>query len=163
MIINIILNNKSKFWILVLCLFIGLIGYYLLPETNLKIGQKADKIIINKANHELLLYENEDLIATYKVSLGRKGLGKKTILGDNLTPEGRFLGKKRGQSEFYKAISIGEWGECCGVLIHGQKYSWVGKFQRWMDWTEGCIALTNNEMDEIYAAVSDGVIIEINP
>ncbi len=143
----------------------GLIVYYLYPEGKLNDGQKADKIVINKANHELLLYCKEDLIATYKISLGRNGLGKKTKLGDWLTPEGRFKGRKKTPTQYHKAIAVGKWGDCCGVLIHGlgNEYGRFKRLHRWRDWTKGCIALTNNEIDEIYKAVNDGVIIEINP
>lgn len=155
--------NKKVIWSLVLLAIFGLIGYYFSPESKLANGQKADKIVINKANHELLLFNNEDLLASYSVSLGKKGLGKKTREGDNLTPEGRFKGKKRKQTKFHKAISIGEWGDCCDVLIHGQQYGWIGKFHRWVDLSEGCVALTNDEIDEIFSAVNNGVIIEINP
>ena len=155
--------NKKVIWSLVIIAILGLIGYYFSPENKLAVGQKADKIVINKASHELLLFNNEDLLASYSVSLGKKGLGKKTREGDNLTPEGRFKGKKRSQTKFHKAISIGEWGDCCAVLIHGQEVGWIRKFQRWMDWTEGCVALTNDEIDEIFSAVNNGVIIEINP
>ncbi len=107
----------------------------------------------------------EELIASYKVSLGRKGLGKKIKEGDNLTPEGRFKGNKKAQTQYHKAIGVGEWGECCAVLIHGlgDEYGLFKRFHRWRDWTKGCIALTNDEIDEIYKAVSNDVIIEINP
>lgn len=143
----------------------GLIGYYFFPESKLAIGQKADKIVINKANHELLLFKNEELLASYSVSLGKKGLEKKTREGDNLTPEGRFKGTKRKQTQYHKAIAVGEWGACCDVLIHGlgNEYGPYKRFQRWYDWTDGCIALTNDEIDEIYSVVNNGVIIEINP
>ena len=92
-------------------------------------------------------------------------LRKKTKLGDNLTPEGRFKGKKKPQTQYHKAIEVGEWGTCCDVLIHGlgNEYGPYKRFQRWYDWTEGCIALTNDEIDEIYKAVDNGVVIEINP
>jgi murein L,D-transpeptidase YafK len=142
---------------------LGLSTYYFYPEEKLIDGQKADKIVINKSNHELLLFYKEDLIASYKVSLGRKGLGKKTKEGDNLTPEGRFKGKKKTHTKFHKAIGVGEWEDCCLVRIHGQEYGWVGKFHRWVDWTDGCIALTNNEIDEVYKAIEDGTKIEIHP
>jgi murein L,D-transpeptidase YafK len=158
--------KKSKIiGLTTLIVVLGLITYYFYPEKKLTDGQKADKIIINKSNHELLLFYKEELIASYKVSLGRKGLAKKTKEGDNLTPEGRFKGKKKTQTQYYKAIGVGEWGECCAVLVHGlgEEYGKFKRFHRWRDWTKGCIALTNNEIDEIYNAVNDGVIIEINP
>ena len=103
----------------IIIVLLGLVIYYFYPEQKIKEGQKADKIVINKTNHELLLFFKEELIASYNVSLGRKGLGKKTKEGDNLTPEGRFKGKKRFQTQYHKAIGVGEWGECCAVLVHG--------------------------------------------
>ena len=146
-------------------IFLGLTVYYFYPEEKLTEGKKADKIVINKVNHELLLYYKEELIATYKVSLSRNGLSKKTKQGDWLTPEGRFKGRKKTPTQYHKAIAVGEWGDCCGVLIHGlgNQYGRYKRFHRWYDWTKGCIALTNDEIDEIYKAVNDGVIIEINP
>jgi murein L,D-transpeptidase YafK len=143
-------------------LFVGLIVYYFYPEKQLKDGQKADKIVVNKADHKLLLYYKQELIASYSVSLSKKGLGKRTIAGDNLTPEGTFKGIKGLATKYHKAIGIGKW-EDCGVRIHGQKFSWLGKFHRWVDWTEGCIALTNDEIDEVCKAIKNGIKIEINP
>jgi len=158
--------KKSKLiGLTTLIVLLGLITYYFYPETKLTDGQKADKIVINKARHELLLFYKEELIASYKVSLGRNGLDKKTKEGDNLTPEGHFKGKKLPQTLYHKAIGVGEWGDCCGVWVHGlgDKYGPFKRFHRWYDWTRGCVALTNDEIDEIYKAVNDGVLIEINP
>ena len=158
--------KKSKIiGLTTLLILLGLSIYYFYPEEKLTEGQKADKIIINKADHELLLFYKEELIASYEVSLGRKGLGKKIKEGDNLTPEGRFKGNKKVQTQYHKAIGVGEWGECCAVLIHGlgDEYGLFKRFHRWRDWTKGCIALTNDEIDEIYKAVCNDVIIEINP
>jgi murein L,D-transpeptidase YafK len=158
--------KKSKvIWLTLILLFLVLIVCYLYPEKQLREGQKADRIVVNKSEHELLLYDKEELVARYKVSLSKKGLAEKTKEGDNLTPEGIFKAKKIYSQKFRKAISVGKWGDCCAVLIHGlePRYSWVRKFQRWMDWTEGCIALTNDEMNEIYEAIIPGSMIEINP
>ena len=69
--------KKSRIiWLTLVVILSGLIVYYFFPEQKLQQGQKADKIVINKANHELLLYNNEGLLASYKVSLGRIGLEK---------------------------------------------------------------------------------------
>jgi murein L,D-transpeptidase YafK len=159
------MRKSTIFWLSILIVFLGLIGYYCYPESQLKNDQKADKIIINKSDHELLLYCKEELIATYKVSLGGNGLNKKTRQGDSLTPEGRFKGKKRTQTRYHRAIAVGQWGDCCDVLIHGlgNEYGRLKRFHRWRDWTKGCVALTNEEIDEIYKAVNNNVIIEINP
>jgi hypothetical protein len=67
--------KKSRIiWLTLVVILSGLVAYYFFPEQKLQEGQKADKIVINKADHELLLYNNEDLLASYKVSLGRIGL-----------------------------------------------------------------------------------------
>ncbi|MBM3424235.1 MAG: hypothetical protein FJY06_01940 [Bacteroidetes bacterium] len=143
-------------------LLIALPIYYFWPESQLTPGQKIDKMVVNKEQHTLEVFFKDELLATYQVSLSKKGLAKRKMCGDSLTPEGRFHVKKRTTSAFHKAIDVG-YG--CNVLVHGlgQKYSWAGKFHRWKDWTQGCIALTNTEIDEIYAAVDDGCPIEINP
>ncbi len=157
------MKKRNVILISSLLLFFGLAMYYIYPEQKLNDGQKADKIIVNKVDHELLLYYKGEFIASYSVSLSRAGLGKKTMQGDNLTPEGRFRGKKDLVTKYHKAIGVGQWEDCCLVRIHGQEHSWIGKFHRWVDWTEGCIALTNDEIDEIYNAIKVGTIIEINP
>lgn len=159
------MKKRKIIFITILTLILGLTVYYFYPEQGLKDGQKADKIVVNKADHELLLYYKDDLIASYSVSLSKNGLGKKTMKGDTLTPEGRFKAKKGLATKFHKAIGVGEWEDCCRVRIHGlkQEFGWVGKFHRWVDWTEGCIALTNNEIDEVHKAIVDGTMIEINP
>lgn len=56
-------------------------------------------------------------------------------------------------------------GDCCGLLIHGlgNEYGRFKRFHRCRDWTKGCIALSNDEIDEIYKAVNKNIIIEINP
>jgi murein L,D-transpeptidase YafK len=137
-----------------------LVGYYFLPEQQLTPGQKADKIVVYKADHVLKLFYQGKIIASYSVSISKKGLDAKKKCGDNLTPEGQFRITKRTWSAFHKGIDVG-YG--CDVLIHGQKYGWVGKFHRWNDWTDGCIALTETEMKEIYEAVTPNCPIEINP
>jgi len=116
----------------------------------------------------LLLFNKGEQIASYKISISKKGLAKKRKLGDNLTPEGIFKGVKRANTKSFKykypkSIEVGSWGQCCGVLIHGlsEKTSWLGKFHRWRDCTEGCIRVTNDEFNEIYNAIDNGDTIQI--
>jgi murein L,D-transpeptidase YafK len=139
---------------------ITLLTYYFLPEQQLTPGQKADKIVVYKSDHVLKLYYQGEIIASYSVSISKNGLDAKKKCGDHLTPEGQFRITKRTWSAYHKGIDVG-YG--CDVLIHGQKYGWVGKFHRWNDWTLGCIALTNPEIDELYDAVENGCPIEIMP
>lgn len=151
---------KRKLRILAITSLLTAIGYYFFPEQQLVPGQKADKIVVYKTDHVLKLYYQGKIIASYSVSISKKGLDAKKKCGDHLTPEGQFRITKRTWTSYHKAIDVG-YG--CDVLIHGQKYGWVGKFHRWKDWTLGCIALTNPEIDEIYDAIDNGCTIEIMP
>ncbi|MBM3454963.1 MAG: L,D-transpeptidase [Bacteroidetes bacterium] len=161
----------KKIIYLFLLILTAVTGYYFYPEHQLSTGQKANKIVIYKTKHQLLLFNKGEQIASYKISISKKGLAKKRKLGDNLTPEGKnFKGVKRANTKssnykYPKSIEVGYWGQCCGVLIHGQseKISWLRKFHRWRDRTEGCIMVTNDEFNEIYNAVDNGVIIDIYP
>ncbi|MFM7681284.1 MAG: murein L,D-transpeptidase family protein [Bacteroidota bacterium] len=168
-----------------------LLVYYFWPESQLQEGQKVDKIVVYKFRREMiLLYKNEQL-ATYKVSLGSKkwpsqklGLPyhhpveKKQFKDDNKTPEGEYkidyFGKGKYQPSMhisypnsFDKINAKRKGKNVGggILIHGLKpnYGWVGKFHRWVDWTDGCIAVTNDEIVEISVAIHQGCKIIIYP
>ncbi len=148
-----------------LSVFISLSVYYVWPEKQLKKGQKIDKILVFKSEHILKVFFKGDELASYSISLSKKGLAKRTKQGDNLTPEGTFKLQKMSRSNYHRALGIGKWETCCGVRIHGSKngLSFCGKFHRWIDWTEGCIALTNDEIDEIYAGITSNAVIIIYP
>jgi murein L,D-transpeptidase YafK len=150
---------------IILFSFLILLAYYFWPEKKLIEGQKIDKIIVFKREHLLKVYYKENELASYSISLSKKGLAKRTKQGDNLTPEGTFKLQKMSRSNYHRALGIGKWETCCGVRIHGSKngLSFCGKFHRWIDWTEGCIALTNDEIDEIYAGITSNAVIIIYP
>ena len=119
------------------------------------------------------------ILVTYNVALGGEPVGPKTRQGDHKTPEGKYVLDHRNiHSQFYRSIHITypnsrdvaqakKMGVSPGgdVFIHGlpNRYGWVGKGHRLKDWTDGCIAVTNEEMDEIWMAVPDGTPIEIEP
>lgn len=119
------------------------------------------------------------ILKTYNVALGGEPVGPKTRQGDHKTPEGKYLFDHRNiHSQFYRSIHISypngrdvgqaeKMGVSPGgdVFVHGlpNGYGWVGKGHRLKDWTDGCIAVTNEEMDEIWKAVPDGTPIEIEP
>ncbi len=90
----------------VLLIFLGILVYYFFPERKLNVGQSVDKITIYKKDHELHLSYKNRRLATYKVSLSKKGLTKKKIKGDNLTPEGTFKGKKEQSPDFIKQLKL---------------------------------------------------------
>jgi murein L,D-transpeptidase YafK len=139
----------------------------------------ADRVIVLKKERILRLESHGREIKTYKVALGGDPIGPKTRQGDHKTPEGIYvLDFRNAHSKFYKAIHISypsahdraaalEQGVSPGgdVFLHGlpNGYGFVGAAHRLKDWTDGCIAVTNVEIDEIWAAVADGTPIEIRP
>ncbi len=140
---------------------------------------KADKVLVKKSERILYLKKGERILKEYKVSLGKNPVGDKEREGDCRTPEGIYiLDWRKKNSQFYKAIHISypnrydvraarSKGVSPGgmVMIHGvpNYFNWTKWYFRDRDWTNGCIAVSNAEMDEIWAYVPDGTIIEIQP
>jgi len=118
-------------------------------------------------------------VKTYKVALGGNPVGAKDRIGDHRTPEGIYsIDAKKQNSQFHKALHVSypnakdhERARKLGVSpggdieIHGlgAKWGWVGAGNRAVDWTDGCIAVTNEEIDEIYPLVKVGTPVEIKP
>lgn len=141
--------------------------------------QQADKVVVVKALRELRLLADGDVFRTYEVSLGREPKGDKLWEGDGRTPEGHYiLDFKNENSAFHRSIRVSypnaqDWREAramgvhpgSDIMIHGLKpeFADVGKGHLRKDWTEGCIAVTNREMDEIWSLVPVGTPIEIRP
>lgn len=139
----------------------------------------ADRVRVLKKERTLELLSHGHVIKSYKVALGGNPLGPKTRQGDHKTPEGIYvLDSRNAHSQFYKSIHISypsprdrATARARGVppggdvFVHGlpNGYAWVGDSHRLKDWTDGCIAVTNKEIDEIWAAVKDGTPIEIRP
>lgn len=139
----------------------------------------ADRVLVLKKERTLQLLSHGTVIKSYKVALGGEPLGPKTRQGDHKTPEGIYvLDSRNAHSQFYKSIHISyptpeqrtvarKKGFSAGgdVYVHGlpNGYGFVGASHRLKDWTDGCIAVTNEEIDEIWRAVPDGTPIEIRP
>jgi murein L,D-transpeptidase YafK len=139
----------------------------------------ADSVLVIKHAHTLTLLHNANPIKQYRVALGRGGLGPKQEAGDNKVPEGTYrIVSRNPHSAFYRALRVGyptpqqaAAARARGIdpggdiMIHGIRngLGWLGRAQRLIDWTQGCIAVTNPEMDEIWNAVPDGTPIEIRP
>lgn len=157
----------------------GLAVYYFYPENKLPDNIQINKIVVYKSKRQLLAYSNGKLIKTYKISLGNVPIGDKEFEGDKKTPEGFYIiNDKNPNSGYHKNLGISypnqedienakRLGKPVGgdVKIHGlrNKMGIIGKFHRWFDWTLGCIAVTDNEIDELYGAVKIGTPIEIKP
>jgi murein L,D-transpeptidase YafK len=127
----------------------------------------------------MVLMANGQVIKTYQIALGRNPVGPKEIEGDRKTPEGTYVIDFRNpESSYHRALHIsypgpedlrrsGERGVPPGgdIMIHGlgKGAEWAGADHRYFDWTKGCIAVTNEEIEEIWRVVPDGTPIEIRP
>jgi murein L,D-transpeptidase YafK len=142
-------------------------------------SSRADRVVIDKSERRLYLYQGGDLLRSYEIALGKNPVGHKLRRGDKRTPEGRYnLDYRNPQSRFYRSIHISypnerdrRRAEARGlhpggnIMIHGvpNRYRDGQEFFIGRDWTEGCIAVTNDAMKEIWALVADNTPIEINP
>ena len=142
-------------------------------------ASKADRVLVLKHQRVLRLLHGGELIREYKVALGGSPVGPKTRQGDHKTPEGVYvLDARNPHSQYYKSLHISypnpaqrmaarKHGVSAGgdVFIHGlpNGYRAIGAAHRLRDWTDGCIAVTDEEMDEIWEAVPNGVAVEIRP
>jgi murein L,D-transpeptidase YafK len=140
---------------------------------------RADRILILKSERKLQLMRGGKIFKTYKVALGPNPVGHKQREGDGRTPEGVYvIDYRNANSQFYRALHVSypnaadrEAARKRGIrpggliMIHGlgKKYSWVGSAHTLKDWTLGCIAVTNEEIDEIWRFVPDGTPVEIRP
>ena len=139
----------------------------------------VDAVVVKKSERQLLLLSDGEPVKRYRISLGDNPVGHKLYEGDQRTPEGSYvLDWRNADSRFYKSIHISypsyrdrelaeAWGLNPGgsIMIHGLpneagdlSFAYEG-----LDWTEGCIAVSNEAMDEIWQLVSDGTPITILP
>ena len=171
-------KNKVFKWIFLLS-FIGLFLYYFYPDEKLPLDAKIDSILVYKSKRALLVYSKGKLLKTYTIALGTNPIGDKEFEGDKKTPEGvYYINDKNSNSGYHKNLGISypnekdieeakKIGKPVGgdIKIHGlrNKTGIISKFHRWFDWTLGCIALTDEEVDELYNSVPIGTKIEILP
>ena len=139
----------------------------------------ADKLLIEKKERRLTLILKGKVLKTYKIALGGNPIGPKERQGDNKTPEGTYIIDGRNKDSGYhlslhisypnekdkkraKELGVSPGGD---IMIHGIKngFSWVGDSHSEVDWTKGCIAVTDEEIEEIDKLVPNGTIVEIRP
>jgi len=127
----------------------------------------------------MTLMHKREVLKTYKVALGGQPVGPKEKQGDHKTPEGLYvIDSKIPNSRFHLALHISypnaadrERARKMGVNpggaveIHGleSQYAWLGPLHRQTDWTDGCIAVSNAEIEEIWPLVPVGTPVEIRP
>jgi len=141
------------------------------------LGQ-PDKIVVSKSSHRMELIKANRTERTYQVALGVNP-GPKIEAGDKRTPEGAYrIVARKPDSRFHRSLQISypsdedrrraaREGKDPGgmIMIHGlpNGKGWIGNLHRSKDWTDGCIAVTDEEMDELWRLVSIGTPIEIKP
>jgi murein L,D-transpeptidase YafK len=142
-------------------------------------AEAVDKVLIEKQARRLTLLSKGAVVKTYQIALGGNPVGPKERQGDNKTPEGTYIiDARNGNSGYHLSLHISypnekdrkrarELGVSPGgdIMIHGIKNGFepVGVAHTESDWTEGCIAVTNPEMEEIYKFVPNGTLVEITP
>ena len=140
-------------------------------------AETADSVLVDKSDGKLYLLKDGTVFAEYSVAFGAKPEGHKQQEGDERTPEGHYLlDYKKSDSSFYKAIHISYPNEADKqaaaakgvdpgglIMIHGQRnrLGWLSFITQRFNWTDGCIAVTNSEMDEIWNSVPANTPIEI--
>ncbi len=143
------------------------------------INLHIDSIAIHKAERQLLIFSNERLVKTYNVALGLNPVGRKEVEGDFKTPEGHyFIRGKNPLSTYHKSLGISypneedkeraqQIGQRPGgdIMIHGlmKHMNNPGKLHVKSNWTSGCIAVTDEEIDELYSQIKIGTPVFITP
>ena len=156
-----------------------IVGLLLLLSLPAAAVQKADLVLVDKTARTLSLISQGKAFATYRVVFGGNPVGHKQQEGDSRTPEGRYiLDFKKPDSAFHMALHVSypngqdtaqakARGVSAGgdIMVHGQKNGpdWPSFLKQRYNWTDGCIALTNAEIEEVWQAVDAGTPIEIRP
>jgi murein L,D-transpeptidase YafK len=147
---------------------------------NLVLAAPSVELVrVLKSEHKLQLIEKGKVTKEFNVALGGHPIGHKQEEGDGKTPEGIYmLDYKKLDSAFFRAIHISYPNSTDiasakargvnpggAVMIHGQKngLGWLSAVSQRFDWTNGCIALNNDDMESVFTAVNEGTKIEIIP
>lgn len=141
--------------------------------------QTADLVIVKKSERIMTTFKNGKILDTYHIAMGENPINHKVKEGDEKTPEGRYiLDYKKSDSAFYRAIHISYPNDADiltarakgvnpggYIMIHGQEVnSHISQQERQKyNWTDGCIAITNTEMDQLWRSIEPGTPIEIWP
>jgi murein L,D-transpeptidase YafK len=139
----------------------------------------ATRVEVHKAEHKLYLYSGSRLLGEYKVQLGLSPTGQKEREHDFRTPEGRYyLARRNTRSDYFLAIQVSypnkqdeqrarknRWSTGGSIMIHGfpNMPKHPASYYESSDWTDGCIALSNSDMVEVWMRTPDNIPIDIYP
>lgn len=149
------------------------------PPSPRLLGTLADRVLVEKAARRLTLFRNNKPLKSYDIALGGQPVGAKRFQGDNKTPEGRYIiDSRKRNSSYHRALHISypqpndvafatKHQRSAGgdIMIHGlpNGMETLGSLHLLRDWTAGCIAVTNSEIEELWRAIPNGTPIEIRP
>ncbi|MGH8131047.1 MAG: L,D-transpeptidase family protein [Steroidobacteraceae bacterium] len=141
--------------------------------------QPVDRIVVHKSGRKMELFREGELVAIYRVSLGLVPAGQKQREGDYRTPEGSYrLTRRNAQSDFFLAVQVSYpeiadialarkngWQPGGSIMVHGLPNFLRYPRERYLntDWTDGCIALSNEDMLDFWLLTGQGTPIEIRP
>lgn len=180
------MKRKVKIILLIFILILVLItaGYFMEQKKEYKIDEslkgRVNLILVEKSKRQLSIYHDDELLKTYKISLGKNPVGHKQFEGDGKIPEGvYFIDGKNPKSRYFLNLGISypneedkeyaaKHNKSAGgdIKIHGLPNGFnMAKplFDIYGDWTEGCIAVSNENMAELYEIIDIGTKIEIKP
>jgi len=140
---------------------------------------RVDSILVIKSTRTMTLMAKGKVVKSYRVALGGQPVGPKVQQGDHKTPEGKYvIDSRNARSQFHLALHVSypnaadrararKLGVNPGgaIMIHGlaPSFAWVGAKHVATDWTDGCIAVSNEEIEEIWRLVPVGTAVEIRP
>lgn len=165
-------------------LFVILAGVYILllrpayePPPLAPLTERIDRIVIEKSDRRLTVFRDGDPLRSYNIALGFAPTGDKQIEGDGKTPEGHFtINRRNAQSAYHLSLGIDypqpedtafarQLGKSPGgdIFIHGQPNSLPDAITLPGDWTVGCVAVSNAEIQELWRITPNGTPVEIRP
>ncbi|MDB6182095.1 L,D-transpeptidase family protein [Paracoccus fistulariae] len=149
------------------------------PKSKFKTynGPAVTQVVINKGDRRLYLLNNRTVLKTYKIGLGNEPIGDKQYEGDGKTPEGTYIiDRFNPRSRYHLSVGVSypspedtQLAAALGrkpggdIFIHGWGPEGRQLAPKKQDWTAGCIAVKDDEIEEIYAMVRGGTPITINP
>ncbi|TAA48523.1 hypothetical protein EXY25_04695 [Corallincola spongiicola] len=155
-----------------------LLSFLLFTTISFSALAEVDLVQVVKSERKMYLFDGSRLIREFDVALGANPKGHKQQEGDERTPEGRYqLDYIKEDSSFYRAMHVSypneldkqtakERGVSPGglIMVHGQRnrLGWLSLLSQRFNWTNGCIAITNDEMDEFLTLVPVGTVIDIS-
>jgi murein L,D-transpeptidase YafK len=172
---------RAKIWLTVFTLMaavsIFVFAYY--NRNRVPASVTADRVLVEKAERKLSILHHGKILKSYRIALGQNPTGAKEQEGDMKTPEGIYkIDSRNPNSDYHLALHISYPSEedtvraaargvnaGFDIMIHGlpNGRGWIGPSHRATDWTAGCIAVTDDEIEELWRVVPDGTTVEIRP